>query len=104
MEYLSQSGWVLPRGAIMLFPDVAGGATSDWGSWTAYSLKDEVLRLPNMGAAQMMPIWLEDIGKKELLQCPRVEKALGRKVLVEVATGRDYSTDLEEILREKMLG
>ena len=41
---------------------------------------------------------------------PRVDRALGRKGLVvvagrcEVATGRNYSMDLEELLREKMLG
>ena len=41
---------------------------------------------------------------------PRVDRALGRKGLVEVAgrcevaTGRDYSMNLEVILREKMLG
>ena len=41
---------------------------------------------------------------------PGVDRALGRQGLVEVAgrckvaSGRDYSMDLEEILREKMLG
>ena len=76
-----------PRSSVLLYPDAAGGATSDckkgWGccyqekkeyargSWPVYILKNSVLNgqtwgrrlsiLEGYGGAQTIPVWVEDI-------------------------------------------